>query len=202
MPKRAIDYSKTSIYKIVCKDIEVKDLYVGHTTNFCKRKQEHKCNCINEKNAAHNSYVYQEIRKNGGWYNWDMIEVEKYVCNDEREATARERFWIETLHATLNKIRPNRTKEEIKIYRKNHYEQHKEEIKEQNKQNKEEKFHYNLQYRNDNKEKIKAYKKEKITCECGCIVCRAQLTEHKKTKRHFDLMSEKQQDDTDKNFEI
>ena len=202
MPKRAIDYSKTSIYKIVCKDLEVKDLYIGHTTNFYKRKQEHKNNCIKENYAAFNSYVYQEIRKNGGWNNWDMIEVEKYICNDEREATARERFWMENLHATLNKIVPNRTKEEIKLYSKNHYQQHKEEIHEQNQQNKEKRFNYNLQYRNENKEKIKAYKTEKISCECGCIISRSQLSVHKKTKRHFEFMSEKQQDNTDKKIEI
>jgi hypothetical protein len=34
MTKKNIDYSKTMIYKIVCKDFNVSDLYVGHTTNL------------------------------------------------------------------------------------------------------------------------------------------------------------------------
>ena len=38
MPKENIDYSKTIIYKIVCKDINIKDCYVGSTTNFTNRK--------------------------------------------------------------------------------------------------------------------------------------------------------------------
>ena len=34
MPRKEIDYSKTVIYKIVCNDLNVKDVYVGHTTDF------------------------------------------------------------------------------------------------------------------------------------------------------------------------
>ena len=51
MPKNDIDYLKTIIYKIVCKDLNITDFYVGHTTNFIKRKATHKtaCNNINNK---------------------------------------------------------------------------------------------------------------------------------------------------------
>jgi hypothetical protein len=34
MPKQPMDYSKTIVYKICCKDVDVKDVYVGHTTDF------------------------------------------------------------------------------------------------------------------------------------------------------------------------
>ena len=47
MPKKIIDYSKTIIYKIVCNDLNITDLYIGHTTNFIKRKATHKSNCNN-----------------------------------------------------------------------------------------------------------------------------------------------------------
>ena len=49
MPKTEIDYSNTIIYKIVCKDQNIKDIYVGHTTNFVQRKHAHKQNCNNNK---------------------------------------------------------------------------------------------------------------------------------------------------------
>ena len=49
MPKTEIDYSKSVIYKIVCDDLNVKDCYVGSTTNFIKRKRHHKEACIYEK---------------------------------------------------------------------------------------------------------------------------------------------------------
>ena len=31
MPKKIIDYSKTIIYKIVCNDLTITEVYVGHT---------------------------------------------------------------------------------------------------------------------------------------------------------------------------
>ena len=44
MPKAEINYSNTIIYKIYCKNEIVNDVYVGHTTNFTKRKYMHKIN--------------------------------------------------------------------------------------------------------------------------------------------------------------
>ena len=42
MPKREIDYSKTIIYRIICKDVNIKDIYIGYTTNFSQKKYAHK----------------------------------------------------------------------------------------------------------------------------------------------------------------
>ena len=42
MPKTIIDYDKTIIYRIVCKNTLITDCYIGHTTNFTKRICEHK----------------------------------------------------------------------------------------------------------------------------------------------------------------
>ena len=49
MPRKVVDYSKTVIYKIVCKDLNITELYVVHTTDFTRRKCEHKTCCNNEK---------------------------------------------------------------------------------------------------------------------------------------------------------
>lgn len=38
MPKLPINYSNTHFYKIVCKNADIKDCYVGHTTDFKRRK--------------------------------------------------------------------------------------------------------------------------------------------------------------------
>ena len=51
MPKTDIDYSNTIIYKITCNDVSVKEVYVGHTTNFVQRKHAHKQACNNEKSS-------------------------------------------------------------------------------------------------------------------------------------------------------
>ena len=47
MPKDIIDYSNTIINKITCNDETVSDMYIGHTTNFTKRKYQHKTLCNN-----------------------------------------------------------------------------------------------------------------------------------------------------------
>jgi hypothetical protein len=114
MPKQAIDYSKTIIYKIVCNDLNIKESYIGSTINFRQRKHTHKSYCINEKSEKHKLKIYQTIRANGGWDNWNMIEIEKYSCEDGNEAKTRERYWIEKMQSSLNMNRPIITKEEAK----------------------------------------------------------------------------------------
>jgi len=112
MPKKVIDYLKCIIYKIVCNDLAIKDCYVGHTTNFTQRKKEHKTRCVNLDHPKNHYKIYIIINANGGWNNWNMIEVEKYPCKDINEASARERYWYEILNANLNMSVPNRTIQE------------------------------------------------------------------------------------------
>jgi hypothetical protein len=103
MPKDNIDYSNTIIYKIYCKDEAITDVYVGHTTNFVVRKYHHKNACNNSKI---NLKIYKTIRENGGWDNWDMIEIAKYECNDSTEARIKEQFHYKELKASLNSCPP------------------------------------------------------------------------------------------------
>lgn len=118
MPRKAIDYSNTIIYKLCCNDTTITDIYVGHTTNWTKRKQCHKQKCNNENNTEYNFYVYQFIREHGGWTNWSMIELEKINCIDGNEACKHERRYFELLGATLNIKVPSRTQPEYsKKYR-------------------------------------------------------------------------------------
>ena len=102
MPRQVVNYSKCVIYKIVCNDLNIKDVYVGNSTDFTKRKSRHKHSCYNSNCKEYNYKVYQFIRDNGGWTNWSMIEIEKYPCNDGNEARSRERYWAEQFNATLN----------------------------------------------------------------------------------------------------
>ena len=102
MPRLPIDYSKTIIYKLVCRDLSVKELYVGATTNWVKRKNSHKSSCNNENSKKYHFKVYQYIRANSGFENWNMIMVEKFPCETEHESAKRERYWTELLGATLN----------------------------------------------------------------------------------------------------
>ena len=103
MTRKAINYSKCVIYKIVCNDLSITNLYVDSTTDFTKRKSQHKLNSKNNNDSLYNEKVYNMIRNNGGWDNWVMLEIEKYPCNDKNEAKARERYWLETLNYNSKK---------------------------------------------------------------------------------------------------
>jgi hypothetical protein len=103
MPKDNIKYTDTIIYKICCKDETITDLYVGHTTNFHVRKYQHKTASKNTKDATK---IYKTIRENGGWDNWNMVEIVKYACSNATEARIKEQEYYEMLKANLNSIPP------------------------------------------------------------------------------------------------
>ena len=197
MPKKAMDYSKTIIYKIVCKDLDIRDAYVGHTTNWIKRKSAHKKNCNNQNSKNYNFNIYKFIRENGNWDNWEMIEIKKYPCNDKREAEAEERRYYEELNANLNRYIPYTTNEEKKeqaIKRtKNWRVKNEDKMKENNKNyyknNKEEINQKNKNYKDNNKDKISNDRKIKIQCQCGSIVRKSDISRHLKSKKHINYIN-------------
>lgn len=101
MPKGDIDYSNTIIYKIYCKDKSISDVYIGNTTNFIQRKYLHKQRCVNTKK---NLKIYDKIRANGGWDNWDMVALAKYKCKDHTEAKIKEQEHYAKYNFSLNSI--------------------------------------------------------------------------------------------------
>jgi hypothetical protein len=209
MPKKEIDYSSTIIYKIVCRDLNIKNSYVGHTTNFIKRKCNHKCYCNNKNSIKHDIYVYQFIRKNGGWENWNMIEIEKYECNDFNEACKRERYWIEKLKSSLNRVIPTRTDKEYYDDNKVQFKEYRDANKERNhnyhklyyQENKNDLSEYYKKYKSENKDMVHAkYKiyyeknkermlqqqKEKVNCIiCDCEFNRNNLSRHNRSIQHI-----------------
>ena len=198
MPRVPIDYSKCSIYKIEHVDDDTL-VYVGHTTNFEKRKIAHKSNCKKDNNKHYNLKVYQMIRENGDWDMFKMIEVEKYPCADRREAERRENEVIKELRASMNTYKSFRTKNEITEYHTNYRELHKEKLQERDKkyyeQNKPKKQEYNKEYYESNKQKILHQMKEsyetknvKVKCECGCEIVKSKLKQHQARKKHLEKM--------------
>jgi hypothetical protein len=157
------DYSKSLIYKLCCKDPTITDIYIGSTTNFRTRKNLHKC----RNNTEDPSPIYKFIRSNGGWDNWDMVEIEKFPCKDKRELHTRERLNIEKYNSKLNVKIPTQTDKE-------YYNKNKDEIKK-------------------NRDNRKDIRKErggvKIKCECGQELTKYNIAKHKRTKKHLALVS-------------
>ena len=197
MPLTNINYSNTIIYKLCCRDLNITEIYVGHTTDFRKRKWCHKASCNNETNKKYNINVYQYIRENGGWNNWDMIEIERFEAIDGNDASKRERYWFETLKASLNSKIPSRTqiewrkdnKEILLEKQKKYIETRKEITAEKQKKYKDDNKKIVLEKQKEYYEKNKHIINKKVKCECGQEVCKSVLNRHMKTKKHIDLMS-------------
>ena len=100
------DYSNTIFYKIYCKDVNIPDVYVGHTTDFVQRKRAHKNSCHNPSYPVYNCKLYTTIRRLGGWDNWNMDIIAFHKCNDQYDARKREQEYFVSLGATLNSIEP------------------------------------------------------------------------------------------------
>ena len=50
--------------------------------------------------------MYEFIRNNGGWSNWQMEIINFFNCRDHYEARQKEQEYFISLHATLNSIDP------------------------------------------------------------------------------------------------
>jgi len=139
------------IYKIACKDQSITEVYVGSTKNLKNRIIAHKSAC-NNNNKKYNYKLYNFIRDNGSWENWEFIIIETICCNNKKEALLNEKKWIIELNATLNKKLPTRTDAE-------YYEDNKEQIKAHVRLYKEENMNIindrNKKYRETHKEQIK-----------------------------------------------
>jgi len=156
-----------TFYKIVSIDENIKDIYVGKTTNFKMRFQRHKSDCYNINCKAYNFKLYKYIRENSGWDNFDMIEIETNEY-DKKDSAIRERYWIEELNATLNNDIPSRTPYEYKKeWRENNKEKVKQKDREYRKNHKEIIKEKAKEYREINKEIISEKQKEynKINAE-------------------------------------
>ena len=169
MPKIAINYDNTQIYKLVHKDdLENENVYVGHTTNWTQRKRGHKSVCNNSKSKKYDFSLYQKIRENGGWDEWSMIWLEDYPCGGQPEACARERYWIEHYETNLNIQVPGRTREQwiqynqekIREDKREYYKKNTERFKEYREDNAEKFKERSKKYYQNNKEKHQKYNQD------------------------------------------
>jgi group I intron endonuclease len=177
-----------TIYKIYCKDENIKDCYIGSTKNLSKRIIQHKINCNNSNLVyKYNLKIYTFIRNNGGFDNFDFEIVEVLMCKDKNEALNRERYWIETLKASLNTIKPTFDYENMCNYRQKWRNENKEYISSYN-SNRER--NYKEEY-----EKDKFRLLTKITCECGATFAYGGRLRHYQTKKHLTYLSCHQEQD-------
>lgn len=193
-------YENGKIYVIRCKN-NPNLIYVGSThMSLEKRFRNHK----SDKTTS----LYQYV--NDDWDNWYIELYEEYPCKNKYILELKEGE-VQRDIATINKniarrtlkqwYQDNRDKisEKGKQYRqdnretileknKQYYQDNRDEILEKRKQykqdNRDKLLEKDKQYYQDNREKILENMKQKITCDiCGSIVCKGDISKHKKTKK-------------------
>jgi hypothetical protein len=123
MPKQNINYENSIIYKISCKNENCKDIYVGQTCDLIRRRYAHK-----QQSNKKDKFLYSVINDNGGWDNWNMEVVEKYLAKSKQDILDREQYWINTLQANLNthiRYDPSDYKREWYFKNREHIQQYK-----------------------------------------------------------------------------
>ena len=195
-----VDYSKAKIYKVlntVDDDVYIGSTCVGLATRMSKhraaaRMNRSKCKLMTKMNDIGIENFYIELIK------------EYPECENIEQLRKLEGEYITELQPALNHRVAGRSQKE-------HYNDNREYIKAHNKQ-----------YRIDNRESVLEYERmrwirdkpkrqainrnhyytkrdeilkqqaEMIECECGCLSTRNHLKRHRESKKHIDLMKNKQ----------
>ena len=192
MSKTDERYERGQIYTVRCKyDKEL--IFVGSTIQTLAVRMGGHRGTNNKKQTS----LYLKV--DGDWKNWYIELYENYPCNNKQELERREGEVIREI-GTVNRCIAGRNLKEYyidnreillnkqKLYANNN----KEKVREcQNKcyeKNKEYRLVYASKYRLYNNEKIVECKKEKMTCECGCVINKIHIQRHKRTVKHQQLM--------------
>lgn len=170
--------------------------YYGSTIQSLKRRlNHHKC----KKSTTTSS---KKLFQNGSIPKIELIEEVEF--HDIRQLREREAYYIRNLEC-INIDIPFISEEEKKENEKEYRLKNKEHRKQWLKQNKEKIIHANKKYYKENKEKIIQQQKEyyeenkkvieekrkiKITCQCGSVIRKPGLSEHKKSNKHLKYIEE------------
>jgi len=168
------------VYKITCNSPNIDHVYVGSTENLERRTCTHNYHSKRERST---SKVYTTIRAYDGFDNWTLEVVESGTVDTRFEIKSRERYYYDKLQPSLNMIRPQASKEEIRLDKLETMRQYKSQNKEKLKEN-------NRLYRLKNMDKIKQYQlqygSQKVQCEaCCCEFREGDKFHHNKTKKHL-----------------
>jgi hypothetical protein len=198
------NYSNGKIYTIRFHNSN--EIYIGSTIqSLAVRFGGHK------KSQDTSLYYLINDKYNGNWNECYYELYENYSCNNREELCKKEgevirQFKNDENYDCINCVIAGRTAKEYEEDRKGSRKEYKKEkgkeYREKNKESieKKKKEFYELnkeilnekqkEYYNKNKEIINEKLKEKIKCECGFIIRKGGLKEHKQSKKHIELMSQ------------
>ena len=101
MSQTNIKYSRTIFYRIVCRDLNIKDCFVGNTFDFRRRLYDHKCKSEHSILNGPNSMLYYFVRRHGGWQNFEMILINTQACEGVLDVRRIKSEYIKEFNAGL-----------------------------------------------------------------------------------------------------
>ena len=153
-------------------------MYVGSTKDIKTRKIHHKSSRSNPKDKAYNYEIYKAWRT-VEYEDWE-IEFIAFPEYDNKELEIEEQNLMDVYKPKY--IGHNAIKDPN--YKKQWCHANKDKIQKINKKWRKNNPKFDAEYRELNKERIKARYNEKITCDiCGSIVARGRIARHKKSKK-------------------
>jgi len=166
--------------------------YIGYTTNFTKRKYQHKKNLTDLSKI--NLPLYKTINENGGWENVYIGLLEYGEYDNLKDVYIRERELIDFHKSTLNGHLPSKidinysdNPKEYKAkwfqdYKNNNPDEYNEKVKKYNEMRKE----YKAKWHQENKDRLNIKGKELVRCDiCNIELAKYSLWHHNKSKSHL-----------------
>lgn len=99
--------SNIIIYKVSCKDPQIRHCYIDTTKNIYKTRYLYKQKLVTNKM----DFLTDFIRTNGGWDNWEIIQLEKYDSITQSELDEKVKQWRILYNCTkMPQNAPNCTK--------------------------------------------------------------------------------------------
>ena len=134
--------------------------YIGSTIDLDTRKRLHINNCYNPKSREYRYKVYENIRNNGGFDDFQFEILEYYNESiSKKELRQEEQKYMDMFEPSLNGCNAYGHKISKKDYMK--------------------------KWNAENKEYLNKWSNEKIQCECGNIIKKNNKSKHKKSKKHL-----------------
>ena len=182
--------------------------YIGSTFDLDARKLSHKSTCYNPKRRGYKIKVYETIRNNGGFDEFQFEVLEYYNESiSEEELREEEQNYMDMFEPSLNgknaygenlqkkkdssKRWRDNNKEHLKEYHAKNIERHHETANLRYAKDRE-KFKQKGKnaYQNDpekfkERSRLQRLKEERVICECGLSIVLKYKAKHDKTKSHL-----------------
>jgi len=175
------DYKNGKIYRLVCNVTGL--TYIGSTCQtlaqrLCNHRADYK-RCMKNP-ARHKVSSFNVVA--GGDYN--IILLEKVVCESKDELERKERYYIETIEC-VNKCIPGRSKAEYdKEYHQANKEARLKKDREYHQANRDARNEYARKYNEEHREEIAQKAALKVNCGCGTVHRYDSTSGHLKTNKH------------------